>query len=54
MIFINVNFLYLVTVFWTFFDNHPAKSDIKGLIETTSCQKSTFRAKIYGLKKSKF
>ena len=27
----------LFTVFWTFLDNYPAKSDVTSLIETTSC-----------------
>ena len=31
----------LVTVFWTFLANYPAKSDIIGLIKTTGCWKPT-------------
>ena len=32
----------LLTVYWTFLDNYPAKSDIKGLIDKTGCWKLTF------------
>ena len=32
------NFFDLVTVFWTFLANYPAKSNIIGLIETTGVE----------------
>ena len=32
----------LLTIFWTFLDNYPVKSDIIGLIDSAGCWKFNF------------